>query len=97
MKTYPIWPFNLWFQFLSYPRRDVPLTERGSTQESQYPWRIGRCRIFRIPGTRRAISIGWWTGYQPRENVEGTPTLSLRPLDHPEDYFHVQEDRPRND
>jgi hypothetical protein len=82
-----------WWQKLTYPKRKVHLTEIGSTQESGFPWRLGKCRVFRFPFTRHAIAIGKWTGQQPHENVEGTPTLMFRALDHPEDYFHVQEDQ----
>lgn len=75
-----------WWQKLTYPRRSVPLSERGQTQESGFPWRIGQCRVFRFPMTRHAIAVGKWTGYQPRETIEGQPTLKFRQLEHWEDY-----------
>jgi hypothetical protein len=88
---HPIWRTKYWWQKLTYPRRKVPLTEVGETQEQNFPWRLGKCRVFRLPLTRHAIAIGQWTGEQPHENVEGAPTLMFRPLDHPEDYFHVED------
>jgi hypothetical protein len=92
---HPIWRTSFWWQKLAYPRRKVPLTEVGETQEQGFPWRIGKCRVFRLPFSRHAIAFGRWTGEQPHENVEGTPSLSFRQLDHPEDYFHaVQEEEP---
>jgi hypothetical protein len=91
MIIHPIWRTQRWWQKLTYPQRKVPLTEIGETQEQGYPWRMGTCRVFRLPFSRHAIAIGKWTGQQPRETVDGFPTLTLRPLDHPEDYFHVSE------
>ena len=91
MIIHPIWRTQRWWQKLKYPRRDVPLTEIGETQEQGYPWREGTCRVFRLPFSRHAIAIGKWTGQQPHETVDGTASLTFRPLDHPEDYFHVSE------
>ena len=93
MPIHYIWFTNLWFQFLVYPRKNVPLTEIGETQEAEYPWRIGKCRVFRLPFTRRAIAVGKWTGYQPRETVDGQTVLKFRVLDHPEDYYRVQQNK----
>ena len=85
---------QFWFQFLVYPRRNVPLTEIGETQESGYPWRIGKCRVFRFPLTKRAVAFGKWTAFAPRETVDGIPTLRFKQLDHWEDYVNgpVQQD-----
>lgn len=96
-RIHAIWFTSLWFQFLCYPRRDVPLTERGESQEAEYPWRTGSCQVFRLPFTKRAVAIGKWTGYQPRETVEGQPTLTFKPLDHWEDYIgeHLRQDQDR--
>lgn len=92
MKIHRIWFTQRWFQFLKYPRRKgTPLTEIGETQEQGYPWRKGSCRVFRLPLSKRAVAIGRWTEYQPRETVDGEPALKFRPLDNPEDYFHVHE------
>jgi hypothetical protein len=85
---------SLWFQFLVYPRRNVPLTEVGETQEQGFPWRMGKCRVFRVPFTKRAVALGKWTGYQPRETIDGIPTLTFKELPHWEDYTRerVQQD-----
>ena len=85
-------PLSFFWQTVTYPRRRNPLMEGGLAQEEDFPWREGRCRIFRAPFTRHAIAVGKWTGEQPHENVDGTPSLSLRPLENPEDFFHVQEE-----
>jgi hypothetical protein len=81
-----IWFTHFWFQFLVYPRRNVPLTEIGETQEAGYPWRVGRCRVFRLPLTRRAVAVGKWTSYIRREQVEGFTTITMRELPNWEDY-----------
>ena len=93
-----IWLTKMWFQFLVYPRRDVPLTEVGETQEQGYPWRMGKCRVFRLPFSTRAVAIGRWTGLQPRETIDGQPTLTFRELDHWEDYVdeRLQQDQGPN-
>jgi hypothetical protein len=93
MIIHPIWRTQRWWQKLKYPRRNVPLTEVGETQEQGFPWRTGTCRVFRFPFTRHAIAIGKWTGEQAHETVDGTPSLTFRALDHPEDYFHVQDEK----
>ena len=86
-RVHAIWLLrSRWFQFLVYPRRDVPLTEVGETQESEFPWRMGKCRVFRLPFSTRAVALGKWTGFQPRETIDGQPTLTFRELDHWEDY-----------
>lgn len=95
LRIHRIWPTrDYWWQKLRYPRRNVPLTEVGETQEQGFPWREGKCRVFRIPFSTHAIAIGKWTGRQSHENVDGSPVLNFRVLDHPEDYFHVQENTP---
>lgn len=70
------------------------MTEIGETQESEFPWRIGRCRVFRLPLTPHAVAVGKWTGYQPRETVDGIPTLKFRTLDHWEDYVEQTTEQP---
>jgi hypothetical protein len=89
--THPL-PFSFFWETLTYPPRKSPLMEGGLAQEEGFPWRTGKCRVFRAPFSRQAFAIGRWTGEQPRENVDGIPSLSFRPLDHPEDFYHVQED-----
>jgi hypothetical protein len=84
-------PMRFWGERFSYRSRKAPLIQRGGNQESEFPWRIGVGVIFRIPFSRHAFAVGKWTGEQPHENVDGIPALSLRPLENPEDYFHVDE------
>lgn len=85
---------KIWWERVVYRDLPAPLVQRGRNLESEFPWRIGIGLIVRLPFSRRAFSAGWWTGEQPRENVDGFPSLSLRPLDHPEDYFHVLDEQP---
>lgn len=89
--------FGLTLERFVYHRLPAPLTERGESLESGFPWRKGTCRFFRLPFTRQAIAVGRWTGEQPRENVEGIPSLTFRQLEHPEDYFHVDKAQARPD
>jgi hypothetical protein len=84
-----------WERF-RYSRLPAPLTERAAGLEECYPWRTGNCRIFRLPYSRWAIAVGRWTGQQAHENVDGIPSLTFRPLDHPEDYFHAVLGEPKN-
>lgn len=90
-----IWLTPFWWELFSYRHRPAPLTERGVGLEPGFPWRKGECRLFRLPFSRQGIAFGRWTGEQPHENVDGVPSLTFRPLEHPEDYFHaVEQDRP---
>lgn len=88
-----LWPSKRWFQFLVYPHRQVPLTERGRTQEAGFPWRVGKCRVFRIPLTRFAVAFGQWTGHQERELVDGVDTFRLREVP---DWRSVVDVQPQN-
>ena len=67
-----------WVQFLVYPRRQVPLTERGRTQEVEFPWRTGQCRVFRAPFTRYAVAFGHWVAALPRTEVDGEEVFRMR-------------------
>lgn len=96
MATHSLWRTAWWWEPVTYRRLPAPLTERGTGLESGYPWRTGTCRIFRVPFTRKGIAIGRWTGEQPRENVDGIPSLTFQPLEHPEDYFHVGQEPDRS-
>ena len=88
-----LWPTQRWIQFLVYAHRQVPLTEIGRTQEAGYPWRVGKCRVFRIPFTTRAIAFGKWTGHQEREWVEGDMTFKMREI---QDWRSVVDVQPQN-
>ena len=88
-------PLSFFWDVITYPPRRNPLFEGGVAQEEDFPWREGPCRIVRAPFSRKALAVGKWTGEQPHENVDGIPTLTLRPLENSEDFFHVQEDPAR--
>lgn len=80
---------KIWSERVVYRNRRSPLIQRGRNLESDFPWRVGVGVILRLPFSRHAISFGWWNGEQPKEIAEGFPTLSLRPLDNPEEFFHA--------
>lgn len=88
---------NLWLDRGRYQHLPAPLVKKTVGLEERYPWREGKCVIFRLPFMRRTVVIGRWTGEQPRENVDGIPLLTFRALDHPEDYFHVDKATPGPD
>jgi hypothetical protein len=39
-------------------RKALPITEVGSTQETEYPYRIGKCLVFRAPFTESGYYLG---------------------------------------
>lgn len=72
----------LWVQYLVYPTDSrPPLTEKGHTQETEFPWRAGLCRVFRLPFTRRALALGRWVDSFEDKN-EDEPSMAMRPLPH---------------
>lgn len=73
-------PGSFWIQKLYYPNpRPLPLTEKGNTQETEFPWRSGECWVFRIPFTRHAFALGRWVESHEAPG-EDEPTLYMRPL-----------------
>ena len=44
-----------------YHRNPLPIVEKGWTQESEYPFRKGKCLVFRLPFTKPGFYIGVWT------------------------------------
>ena len=86
-----LWTQYYW-QKLKYPRRDVPLTEVGQTQETEFPWRVGECRVYRLPFSKHAVAIGRWYGVQPTETEDGEQVLRLRPLHDWRAYVREEED-----
>ncbi len=58
-----------------------PLIVRGGAQESDHPWRTGRCILVRLPFVRRAVGIGIWTGKQPQGEDDLGPYLEMREID----------------
>lgn len=47
---------------------ELPLVCRGWTAETDEPYRIGTCLIFRIPRTRVGVALGWWG--PPKSEIE---------------------------
>jgi len=41
-------------------RKALPVVEVGHTQETEYPYRKGRCLVFRMPFTRPGYYLGAW-------------------------------------
>ena len=41
-----------------YHRKLLPIIESGTTQETELPFRIGRCLVFRVPFTKPGYYIG---------------------------------------
>ncbi|WP_157247895.1 hypothetical protein [Nonomuraea typhae] len=64
-KTYELG--KLYFQFLRM-NKIGPIIELAPTQEVDFPFRVGRCAILRLPLTTRALAIGIWTGTEPDED-----------------------------
>ena len=41
-----------------YHRKFLPIVELGKTQETEIPFRVGRCLVFRFPFTKPGFYIG---------------------------------------
>lgn len=41
-----------------YHRKPLPIIELGKTQETEFPYRHGRCLVFRVPFTKPGVYIG---------------------------------------
>lgn len=61
-ETHDIPATKFFVSTLKYPRKPwPPMSEEGvETRETEPPFRIGRGRIRRIPGTRTAVVFGRW-------------------------------------
>ena len=42
-------------------RKALPIVEVGSTTETEIPYRLGKCLVFRLPFTYPGFYIGLWT------------------------------------
>jgi hypothetical protein len=61
MKSYgPLYVGTLQY----YHRKPLPVIEVGWTQETEYPYRKGKCLVFRAPFTKPGLYIGKWV-YTP--------------------------------
>lgn len=43
-----------------YHRKPLPVVEVGWTQETEHPYRKGKCLVFRLPFTHPGAYIGLW-------------------------------------
>jgi hypothetical protein len=41
-------------------RKALPIVEVGTTQETEYPFRLGKCLVFRVPFTHPGFYLGAW-------------------------------------
>ena len=41
-----------------YHRKPIPIVEVGHTQETEFPYRVGRCLVFRVPFTKPGFYLG---------------------------------------
>jgi hypothetical protein len=41
-----------------YHRKALPIVELGRTQETDFPYRSGRCLVFRVPFTKPGFYLG---------------------------------------
>jgi hypothetical protein len=70
---------SMYVHTMKYPSRKFPITEPGSTQEIESPYRIGYGRVFRIPLTRSAVVVGRWK--ESREEQDAlTGAIGMREL-----------------
>jgi hypothetical protein len=61
MKSYgPLYVGTLQY----YHRKPLPVIEVGWTQETEHPYRKGKCVVFRAPFTKPGFYIGKWV-YAP--------------------------------
>ena len=52
---------------MQYPTTKHPLAERGTTHETDHPYREGRSLVLRLPFTTRAVALGVWMTSQGDE------------------------------
>lgn len=58
----------------------VPLINRSTTTEVEPPFRTGKCRIFKVPLTNRALVLGRWS-MRLSESSAYHHALGMRVLD----------------
>jgi len=54
---------------LTYAHRGWPWVERGTTQETDYPFRSANSLVLRFPFTRTSLVIGRWGPPRPEEEA----------------------------
>ncbi|MGW0064776.1 hypothetical protein ACWDTT_33235 [Streptosporangium sandarakinum] len=70
---YPLGPF---YAQPMRMRPRAPLVQLGSTQETAYPYRSGRCVVIRLG--RRALAFGMWTGQAESEDLAMALAVNAR-------------------
>ena len=70
---------RLYVQGINYLNPRGPLAETGWSQETEYPYRAGKCIVFRIPRTKYGLAVGWW-GEERDEAVALTDAIGLREI-----------------
>src|SRR5690606_32233888 len=73
MKVYPLGPF---YVHTVNMRRGAPILQISSTQETQYPYRMGRCLVLRI--WTKGIVLGVWTGQAESEDLAMALAIGAR-------------------
>ena len=66
---------------MEYPTNKFPIIDKGHTQEIDWPFRMGKAAVLRLPFTRRALVIGVWTGRQD-EHAALSSAIGARSIDH---------------
>lgn len=50
-------------------KHTLPIVEKGWTRETEFPYRGGKCLVFRLPWTEPGFVLGLWTE-RPKINRE---------------------------
>lgn len=64
----------------AYCAPDVSVFHTAETQEIEEPFRTGKCVVFRLPLTRRAVVVGRWVG-QKSEFDALSSAIKMSPVD----------------
>jgi len=71
MKTYgPLYGGTLRY----WHKKASPIVEVGSTQETEHPFRKGKCLVLRAPFTETGLYFGLWY-YNPKVNPDDDLTI----------------------
>lgn len=53
---------------MTYPTKNHPLVEMGTTIETDHPFRAGKSVVLRVPFSTQAVAIGLWIGVGSEED-----------------------------
>jgi hypothetical protein len=56
-------------------RKTLPILEVGTTQETEYPFRTGKCLVLRIPFTKPGFYLGVWVS-NPNVNQDDEEAIA---------------------